>query len=115
MEMVRGSTFEGEGLHTCFLFGPLHRFPQPIFSAGKWGQARFVEKIAGGGRIFLYLSFPALQNLSSRLSQLLSQALDQRGIVVDSLALHAKSCIPEGVDQAECFCLGKQTQSAHHV
>ncbi len=43
------------------------------------------------------------------------QDVGSRGIVVDALVLHAKSCIPEGVDQAECFCLGKHTQSAHHV
>ena len=64
---------------------------------------------------FYNLSFPALRNFSSLLSQLLSKALDQRDIVVDALVLHAKSCIPEGVDQAECFCLGKHTQSAHHT
>lgn len=43
------------------------------------------------------------------LSQMLSKAVDQQDVVVDTLLLHGKSRIAEGVDQPKCFCLGKHT------
>ncbi len=52
----------------------------------------FIENVNKGGNAHRQL-----------LSQVPNETLDQRNVVVDTLVLHAKGCIPEGVDQPKCF------------